>query len=48
VKLRIRGFRAYDARLVAAMQCYGIKRLLTFNDPDFIDLGVGLVDPATV
>src|SRR5438552_11484124 len=28
--LRIKGFRCHDARLAAAMQCYGISRLLTF------------------
>src|SRR6478736_2951706 len=31
----ITGLRSYDARLAAAMQCYGITRLLTFNGPDF-------------
>jgi predicted nucleic acid-binding protein len=47
-KLGIRGFRAHDARLVAAMQCYGMTRLLTFNSGDFIALAVDLVDPTTV
>jgi predicted nucleic acid-binding protein len=46
-KLGIKGFLAHDARLVAAMQCYGMTSLLTFNSGDFIDLGVTLVDPAT-
>jgi predicted nucleic acid-binding protein len=46
--LSIRGFRAHDARLVAAMQCYGISRLLTFNSQDFKDLPVTTVDPASV
>src|SRR5690349_2385129 len=32
--LGIRGFEAHDARLVAAMQTYGILRLLTFNGND--------------
>jgi len=31
----ITGFRAHDVRLVAAMQTYGITRLLTFNAGDF-------------
>ncbi len=49
VKTRgIRGFRAHDARLAAAMQCYGITRLLTFNGGDFSGLGATVVDPATV
>ena len=49
VKTReIRGFRAHDARLVAAMQSYGITRLLTFNGADFADLSVTVVNPATV
>src|SRR5690349_5958995 len=36
----ITGFRAHDARLVAAMQCYGIAQLLTFNARDFAGLPV--------
>jgi predicted nucleic acid-binding protein len=43
--LEIRGFRAHDARLAAAMQCYGISRLPTFNGADFKDLPVTVVDP---
>src|SRR5438128_2601785 len=45
--LGIRGFRAHDARLVAAMQCYGMTRLLTFNGGDFKGLGVMVIDPAS-
>lgn len=48
ISRKIRGFRAHDARLVAAMQCYGITRLLTFNVADFMDLPVTIVDPASV
>ena len=44
----ITGFRAHDARLVAAMQCYGVSRLLTFNRTDFQRLGVTVTDPAAV
>ncbi len=44
----IRGFRAYDARLVAAMQCYGMSQLLTFNGQDFKDLPVTVIDPSSV
>jgi predicted nucleic acid-binding protein len=46
--LRIGGFRSYDARLVAAMQSYGITRLLTFNADDFRDFPITLMDPASV
>jgi hypothetical protein len=44
----IKGFRCHDARLAAAMQCYGITRLLTFNGGDFKDLPVTVIDPASV
>jgi hypothetical protein len=44
----VTGFRAHDVRLVAAMQSYGITRLLTFNAADFRDLAVVILDPATV
>ena len=42
----VTGFRAHDVRLVAAMQSYGIARLLTFNAGDFRGLPVTVVDPA--
>jgi len=45
--LGIKGLRSYDARLVAAMQSYGIMRLLTFNMDDFKDFAVTLIDPAS-
>jgi len=44
----IKGFRAHDARLVAAMQCYGITQLLTYNRGDFRGLGITVIDPASV
>jgi predicted nucleic acid-binding protein len=44
----VTGFRAHDVRLVAAMQSYGITRLLTFNATDFRSLPVAILDPATV
>lgn len=44
----VMGIRAHDARLVAAMQSYGITRLLTFNASDFRGLGVVILDPAAV
>jgi predicted nucleic acid-binding protein len=46
--LGIKGFRSHDARLAAAMQCYGISRLLTLNSADFKDMPVTVVDPSTV
>ncbi len=44
----IKGLRSYDARLVAAMQCYGITRCLTFNTADFKVYPITLVDPASL
>ena len=41
------GFRAHDVRLVAAMQSYGIARLLTFNIGHFRNLPVTILDPAS-
>jgi hypothetical protein len=41
----VTGFRAHDARRVAAMQSYGITRLLTFNAADFRGLPVTVLDP---
>ena len=46
--LGIRGYRAHGARLVAAMQCYGIASLLSFNFGDFQGLPVTIIDPAAV
>ena len=45
--LGIIGLRSYDARLVAAMQTYGVTRLLTFNVDHFSSLPVTLIDPAS-
>jgi predicted nucleic acid-binding protein len=42
----VTGFRAHDARLVAAMQTYGVTRILTFNASDFRGLPVTIIDPA--
>ena len=42
------GFRAHDVRLVAAMQSYGINRLMTFNVAHFHGMPVTIVDPASV
>jgi predicted nucleic acid-binding protein len=47
-RLGIIGFRAHDARLVAAMQSYGIDRLLTFNVSHFRGLPAIVLDPSSV
>jgi predicted nucleic acid-binding protein len=46
--LGITGIRSYDARLVAAMQTYGIERLLTFNAGHFRQYSITIVDPASL
>ena len=43
----VTGFRSHDVRLVAAMQSYGITRLLTFNAADFRGLPITILDPPT-
>jgi predicted nucleic acid-binding protein len=43
----VTGFRAHDVRLVAAMQSYGLTRLLTFNVAHFRGLPVTILDPAS-
>jgi hypothetical protein len=42
----VTGFRAHDIRLVAAMQCYGTTRLLTFNGGHFRGMPITILDPA--
>jgi len=42
------GFKAHDARLVAAMQVHGIQQLLTFNVPDFKAFPITVLDPESV
>ncbi len=44
----IKGLRSYDARLVAAMQSYGITRLLPFDADDFKGFAITLIDPASL
>jgi len=44
----VRGFKSHDARLVAAMQTYGISQLLTFNAKDFKHFPISLIDPASL
>jgi predicted nucleic acid-binding protein len=43
----VTGFRGHDARLVAAMQSYGITQLLTFNAVHFRGMPVTILDPAS-
>jgi hypothetical protein len=43
----VTGFRAHDVRLVAAMQSYGITRLLTFNAAHFGGFPVTVLDPTS-
>jgi predicted nucleic acid-binding protein len=47
-KKRVKGFRSYDARLVAAMKIYGVERILTLNGKDFSGLDVTVVDPRSM
>jgi predicted nucleic acid-binding protein len=46
--LDIKGFRSHDARLVAAMESYGVARLLTFNAEHFKRFAITVVDPGSV
>jgi predicted nucleic acid-binding protein len=46
--LGITGLKSHDARLVAAMQSYGITRLLTFDADDFRGFAVTLIDPVSL
>jgi predicted nucleic acid-binding protein len=45
----VSGVRVHDARIVAAMNIYGISNLLTFNGPDFNRFpGIHVVHPNDV
>jgi predicted nucleic acid-binding protein len=44
----IKGLKSYDARLAAAMQTYGISRLLTFNANDFKGFPITIIDPISL
>jgi len=46
--LGIKGIKSYDARLAAAMQTYGISRLLTFNVGDFKNFSITIIDPSSI
>jgi len=43
------GRKSHDVRLVAAMQTYGLKELLTFNAPDFKRFAtIQIIDPRAI
>jgi predicted nucleic acid-binding protein len=42
------GVKVHDARLVAAMNVHGLRRLLTFNIGDFARYGIEVIEPAAV
>jgi predicted nucleic acid-binding protein len=44
----ITGFKAHDARFVAAMKTYQISKILTFNIADFTAFGAVTLDPRAV
>jgi predicted nucleic acid-binding protein len=44
----VTGLKSYDARLVAAMQSYGLTRLLTFNLDHFRGFPITLIDPTSL
>ena len=46
--LATKGFRSHDARLVAAMESYGIARMLTFNGEDFKLFPITVVNPSSM
>ena len=46
VRHGVLGSKVHDARLVAAMNVYGVRRILTFNTGDFSRYDIEAVDPA--
>jgi predicted nucleic acid-binding protein len=45
----VSGAQVHDARIVAAMNVYGVRRLLTFNGPDFRRYpGIEVIHPRDV
>jgi len=50
-KYEFRGKQAHDARLVALMRCWGIDKILTLNDRDFLRYeaeGIVAVNPRSL
>lgn len=44
----VSGVKVHDARLVAAMNVHGVRRLLTFDAGDFNRYGIDVVHPAAL
>jgi predicted nucleic acid-binding protein len=45
----VRGLQVHDARLAAIMQAYGLSRILTLNQQDFLHYpGIQAVQPSQV
>lgn len=42
------GTKVHDTKLVATMNVHGIRRILTFNDSDFVRYGVEAVHPSAL
>jgi predicted nucleic acid-binding protein len=48
VQHNVQGVKVHDTRLVAAMAVHGVRRILTFNIPDFARFDVEAIHPATL
>jgi predicted nucleic acid-binding protein len=44
----VMGVKVHDARLVAAMNVHGVRRLLTFDAGDFARYGIEVLQPSSV
>lgn len=48
VRHSVLGTKVHDARLVAAMNVHGIRRILTFNTGDFTRHGISAIHPSSL
>jgi predicted nucleic acid-binding protein len=48
VQHSVLGTKVHDARLVAAMNIHGVRRILTFDSGDFVRYGVEVVHPSSL
>jgi predicted nucleic acid-binding protein len=48
VQYGVLGVKVHDARLIAAMNVHGVRRLLTFDVGDFTRYGIELLQPSSV
>jgi predicted nucleic acid-binding protein len=48
VQHSVLGSKVHDARLVAAMNIHGVRRILTFDTGDFARYGIEVVHPSTL